>query len=106
MLDKLEKRGCTTVGPTLAASLEHLGCRRNVARLGLLYRYCFGRCSSDLVELVPLTYSRERSTCYSDREHDFSVTIPRCLEDMNVKIFFAHRETLEICACRMLSSTL
>ena len=67
MLDKLEKWGCTTVGPTPAACLEHLGCHRNVATLGLLYRYHFGRSSSDLVELVPLLDSREMSTRYSDR---------------------------------------
>ena len=26
--------------------------------------------------MVPLPFSRARSTCYSDRLHDFSVTIP------------------------------
>ena len=75
LLDKLQKRICRTVGPSLAASLEPLAHRRNVASLSLFYRYCFGRCSS---ELVPLPYSRGRSTHYSDRLHDFSVTIPRC----------------------------
>ena len=42
------------------------------------YRYYFGRCSSELVQLFPLPFSQGRSTCYSDRLHDFSVTIPRC----------------------------
>ena len=65
------------VGPSRAASLEPLAHRRNVASLSLFYRYYFGRCSSELVELVPLPYSRGRSTRYSDRLHDFSVTIPR-----------------------------
>ena len=65
------------VGPSLAASLEPLAHRRNVVSLSLFYRYYFGRCSSELVELVPLPYSRGRSTRYSDRLHDFSVTIPR-----------------------------
>ena len=50
--------------------------RQNVASLSLLYRHYFGRCSSELAQLVPLPYSRERSTRYSDRLHDFSVTIP------------------------------
>ena len=27
-------------------------------------------------------FSRERSTCYSDRLHDFSFTIPRCFKDV------------------------
>ena len=44
----------------------------------LLYRYYFGRCFSELTKLVPLPYFRKRSTCYSDRLHIFSFTIPRC----------------------------
>ena len=81
-LDKLQKRICRTVGPSLAASLEPLAHRRNVASLSLFYRYYFGRCSSELAQLVPLPYSRRRSTRYSDRLYDFSVTIPRCYKDV------------------------
>ena len=76
------------VGPSLAASLEPFAHRRNVASLSLFYRYYFGRCSSELAELVPLPYSRGRSTRYSDRLHDFSVTIPRCYKDVSVNSFF------------------
>ena len=36
-----------TVGPSLAASLEPLSHRQNVASLSLFYRYHFGRCSSE-----------------------------------------------------------
>ena len=79
LLDKLQKRICRIVCPSLAASLEPLAHRRNVASLSLFYRYYFGRCSSELAQLVPLPFSRGRSTRYSDRLHDFSVTIPRCL---------------------------
>ena len=71
LLDKLQKQICRTVGPSLAASLEPLTHRRNVASLSLFYRYYFGRCSSELDQLVPLPYSRGRSTRYSDRLHDF-----------------------------------
>ena len=78
LLDKLQKRICRTIGPSLAASLEPLAHRRNVASLSLFYRYYFGRCLSELAELVPLPYFQGRSTRYSDRLHDFSVTIPRC----------------------------
>ena len=85
LLDKLQKWICRTVGPSLAASLEPLAHCRSVASLSLFYRYYFGRCSS---ELVPLPYSRGRSTCYSDRLHDFSVTIPRCYKDVYVNSFF------------------
>ena len=78
LLDKIQKRICRTVGFSLVPSLEPLGHRRIVANLSLFYRYCFSRCSSELAQLVPLPYSPGRSTRYSDRLHDFSVTIPRC----------------------------
>ena len=71
--DKLQKRICRTVGPSLAASLETLAHRRN--KVSLFYRYYFGRWSSGLAQLVLLPFSRGRST-RSDRLHDFSVTIP------------------------------
>ena len=88
LLDKLQKRICRDVGSSLAASLEPLAHRRNVASLSLFYRYYFGRCSSELAQLVPLGYSRGRSTCYCDRLHDFSVTIPRCYKNVYVNSFF------------------
>ena len=88
LLDKLQKRICTTVGPSLAASLEPLAHRQNVASLCLFCRYFFGRCSLELVQLVPLPFSRGRSTCYSDRLFDFSVTIPRCYQDGYIHNFF------------------
>ena len=78
LLDRLQSRICRTVGPSLAASLEPLAHRRNVTSLSLFYRYYFGICSSELAQLVPRPFSRGRSTCYFDRLHDFSVTVPRC----------------------------
>ena len=53
--------------------------RRNVVSLSLFYRYYFGRCSSELAQLVPFPYFRGRSTRYTDRLHCFSITIPRCI---------------------------
>ena len=88
LLGKLQKRICRTVGPSLAASLEPLAHRQNVASLSLFYRYYFGRCSSELAQLVPLPFPRGRSTRYSDRMHDFSVTIPKCYKDFYVNNFF------------------
>ena len=84
LLDKLQKRICRIVGPTL----EPLAHRRNVASLSLFYRYYFGRCSSELAQLIPLSFSRGRSTHYSDILRDFSVTIPRCNKDVYVNSFF------------------
>ena len=43
LLDKLQKRICRTFGPSLAASLEPLAHRRNVASLSLYCRYYVGR---------------------------------------------------------------
>ena len=88
LLGKLQKRICRTVGLSLAASLEPLAYHQNVASFSLFYRYYFGRCSSELAQLVPLPFPRGRSTRYSDRLHDFSVTIPRCYKDVYVNSFF------------------
>ena len=44
LLDKLQKRLCRTVGPSLATSLEPLAHHRNIASLSFFYRYYFGRC--------------------------------------------------------------
>ena len=88
LLYKLQKRIWRTVGPSFATSPEPLAHRRNVVSLSLFYRYQFGRCSSELAELVPLPYSGGRSTRYSGRLHDFSVTIPRCYKDVYVNSFF------------------
>ena len=88
LLDKLQKRIWRSFGPSLAASLEALAHHRNVASLRLYYRYYFGRCSSELTRLVPLPFLRGRSTRYSGRLHDFSVSIPRCYKDVYVNSFF------------------
>ena len=86
-LNKLQKRICRTVGPSLAVSLEPLAHGGNVATLSLFYRYYFGRFSAELADMVPLPYSQGRSTRYSDRLHDFSVTIPACYKDVCINSF-------------------
>ena len=67
LLDKLEKQVCATLGPSFAGSLEPLPHR---------LRYYFGRCSFELAQLVPLPYSLEMPTPYTDRLYHFSVTTP------------------------------
>ena len=57
MLDKLEKWICRTADSSPAASLEPLAHHQNVVSLSLFYKYYFGRCSSELTQLVPLPYS-------------------------------------------------
>ena len=61
-LDKLQKPN----GNSLATSFEPLALLRNVTSLSLFCRYYFGRCVSELAQLVPLPYSEWRSTCYFD----------------------------------------
>ena len=46
---------------SLAASLEPLAHRRNVASLSLFYRHYFGRCSSELAQLVHIFISNSMS---------------------------------------------
>ena len=57
VLDKLQKQVCRTVGPSPDASLEPLAHCHNIVSLSLFYRYYFGRCSFELVELAPLPCS-------------------------------------------------
>ena len=80
LLDKLQKQICRTVGRSLSVSLDSLAHCKNVANLSLFYKYYLGRCSSGLAQLVPVPYS--------DRLHDFSVTIPRCFKDMFMSTVF------------------
>ena len=88
LLHKQKKLICRTAGPSFAASLEPLVHRRNDASLSLFYRNNFSRCSSELAQLVPLSYFLGRSPVYSDRLHDFSITIPRCCKDVYFNSFF------------------
>ena len=67
LLHKVQKQICRTADPSHAASCEALAHHWNV---------------------FPLLYSWGRYTCYSDRLHDFSVTIPRCYKDVYVDSFF------------------
>ena len=57
LLDKLLERICRTVGPSLDGSLEPLAHCGNVTSLILFYRYYFGRCSSELAQLILLPFS-------------------------------------------------
>ena len=93
LLDKLQKQICSTVSPSCFISFEPLPRCRNVASLSLLSALLW-RCSSELVQLVLLPFSRGRSTRYCERLHDFSVTIPRCCKDVYVNSFFPHTAKL------------
>ena len=80
LFDKLQKRICSTVCPSLAVSLEPFSQHQIVA--SLFCRYGFGRCSWELAQLFPPPFSRGRSTRHSDRLHDFchhSLMLQGCL---------------------------
>ena len=50
-----------------------------------------------LLSQLPINHNhvkRGKSTCYSDRPQDFSVTIPRCYKDVCVNSFFSHTARL------------
>lgn len=85
--DKLQKWEFRTVNHLLE-TLSHC---LNIDTLSLFCRYCFGRCSFYLVELVSLPYSRERLT------HCFK---------MLLKFSNHHSQTSQECLCiQFLSST-
>ena len=62
LLDKVQRRIVNIIGPTLAAKLQPLSHRRNVASLSLFYKYFHGRCSSELSSLVPPVKTPVRMT--------------------------------------------
>ena len=88
LLDNLQKWRCRIVGPSLATSNEPLSHCRNLASLSLFCRQYFGRCLSELAQLVPCLYSQGRSTSYCNRLYYLSVTIPRYYKDVYVNSFF------------------
>ena len=95
LLDKLQKWIFRSVGPSFAATLEPLAHRQNIARISLFYRYYFGRCSFELVQMVPLPYSRGRSSRYSDRLHNFTGYHSKMLQGRLCQQFLSqHRQTL------------
>ena len=93
-----EKSSFKMLGLTFSSKLDwgsYIISIAKTASLSLFNRYYFGKCSSELAQLVPLPFSRGRSTRYSDRLHNFSVTIPRCYKDVYVNSFFPR--TAKLC---------
>ena len=85
LLDKLQKEICRNV------MVYHLTPLLNpwlIVKMYFLYELLWQMFISEMTQLVPLPYSYQRSTPFSDRLHDFSVTVPRCYEDVSVNSFF------------------
>ena len=62
LLDRVQKRVVNLVGSELSAGLHALSHRRDVASLCLFYKYYYGKCSSELSDLVPPKRVTVRST--------------------------------------------
>ena len=61
----------------------------NVAIISPSNKYYFGRGSSKLAQVVPLSFYQGRSACYADRLH-VSVSISRGYKDVFLNSFFLH----------------
>ena len=90
LLGKLQKQICRTVGPSLAAFLEPLAHGRNLVSLSLFYRHYFGRCSSELTQLVPFLFLKGGLLVILIDCMIFCVIIPRCY----INSFFPRTATL------------
>ena len=84
---KTNMQDCWSFTCCFSWTLSH---RQNVACFSLSYRYYFGRCSSELAQLLPLPFSREGSTRYSDRLHDFLSPFPDVTR-MSLSTVFLYR---------------
>jgi ribonucleases P/MRP protein subunit RPP40 len=94
LLDKVQRRIVNIVGPALAANLQPLSHRRNVASLSLFYKYYNGRCSKELASLVPSTKIHSRVTRHSIKSHPFTVTVPKCSKNSYLSSFFPRTSVL------------
>ena len=97
--DELQKREYKNVNE----SFETLPHCLNVATLNLVCRYCFGTFSFELAELFLLSYLIGRSTRYSNRLHDFSVTILGCFNDVLSTVSFLAQLHCGILLCFLLT---
>ena len=94
LLDRIQKRVVNIVGPTLAASLQPLSIRRDVASLSLFYKFYHGRCSSELLSLVPPPKVSQRVTRLSSQSHPFTVVVPSCRKSFYSRSFFPRTSSM------------
>ena len=60
----------------------------------------------EMAALVPLLHSHGRRTCYYNRLHNFSATIPRCHNNVYVNSFLPRKtKTLKFSDCRVFPLT-
>ena len=71
LLDRVQKRMLNLIGVDLAHRLDPLSYRRDVASLGLFYKYYHGHCSQELNGLVPGGRVMARPPRYNEGLHRF-----------------------------------
>ena len=94
LLDRIQKRVVNIVGPTLATSLQPLSIRRDVASLSLFYKFYHGRCSAELLSLVPPPKVSQRVTRLSSQCHPFTVAVPLCRKSFYSRSFFPRTSSM------------
>ena len=62
LLDRVQNRVISLVGSGQSSDWQALSHRMDVASLSLFYRYYYGKCSSELADLVPPKFVNVRST--------------------------------------------
>ena len=76
LLDRVQKRVVRLVGSGLSSDLQALPHRRDVTSLNLFYKYFYGKCSSELADLVPPKCVTVRSTSFSEQMYCHTVNSP------------------------------
>ena len=71
LLPSFAVSGEISVSAVRVSSYLEIKHRQNVGSLSFFYSYYFGRCSSELVQLIPLSHYLGRSTHYFNSLHNF-----------------------------------
>ncbi|XP_065662730.1 uncharacterized protein LOC136085357 [Hydra vulgaris] len=90
----MKKRIVNIVGPALAANLQPLSHRRNVASLSLFSKNYKGHSSKELASLLPSTKIHSRITRHSIKCHSFSVTVPKYSKNAYSSSYFPRTSAL------------
>ena len=93
LLDQVQKRVVSLVVSGLSSDFQALSHRRDVAGLSLSYKYYCGKCSSELVDLVPPKFVTVR-TLFSEQMHHHTVNSPICWSKFYQSSFFPHTAVL------------
>ena len=94
LLDRIQRRVVSLIGPNLSLKLHSLSHRRNVASLSLFYKYHHGHCSDDLKDLTPALKIFNRVTRYSTTAHSMTVQVPTCYKQFYTSSFFPRASIL------------